>query len=77
MQISNQPLCHTENYCFAQIRGLAPARGAGKRLVWEGARLQGENIERRGGAADGTTVHVPHLIASSVTPKVGGIGGIC
>lgn len=48
MQISNQLLCHAENCCFAQIRGLAPARGAGRRLVWEGADCKERGDSRKG-----------------------------
>lgn len=36
-----------------------------------------EEIVGRGESAAGTTADVPHLIASSVTPQVGGMGGIC
>lgn len=57
MQISNQPLCHEGNCCFAQIRGLAPAQRAGKKLERGCCGKEPGCGERgTGEAAAGTTV---------------------
>lgn len=81
MQISNQPLCHEGNCCFAQIRGLAPAQRAGKRLE-RGCCGKEPGCGERGDSGNGRGCCWDHcgarLIASSVTPKVEGVcGGIC